>query len=237
MVWQAFVHVVRWRCSTWQKRNQENGIAQKNPIKPGSLAVLTFVWVFHHQNTTVTGLPARGREYFCIRLHHLFGSLARLPKRGGAYVALWSGLFVTSLYRIGHDGLFCVCNAHQSASMHRSMTGCKFSSIAYSRTVWRHLSKGRLDYKKVNDRGPAKLCLFHTHTHTHTHTSARTHTHTITHTYTHAHTHTQSHTHHITHVRTHTHITHTHTTHTRARCRTHSTQTWGRGGGWRGVIV
>ena len=30
MVWQAFVHVVRWRCSTWQKRNQENGIAQKN---------------------------------------------------------------------------------------------------------------------------------------------------------------------------------------------------------------
>ena len=41
----------------------------------------------------MTGLPARGREYFCIRLHHLFGSLARLPKRGGAYVALWSGLF------------------------------------------------------------------------------------------------------------------------------------------------
>ena len=97
MVWQAFVHVVRWRCSTWQKRNQENGIAKKNKKKNGSLAVLTFVWIFPHQNTTVTGLPARGREYFCIRLHHLFGSLARLPKRGGAYVALWSGLFLIFL--------------------------------------------------------------------------------------------------------------------------------------------
>ena len=95
MVWQAFVHVVRWRCSTWQKSNQENGIAQKK--KKGSLAILTFVWVFPHQNMTVTGLPARGRDYFCIRLHHLFGSLARLPKRGGAYTALWSGLLCNIL--------------------------------------------------------------------------------------------------------------------------------------------
>ena len=44
----------------------------------------------------MTGLPARGREYFCIQLQHLFGSLARLPKRGGAYVALWSGLFLAA---------------------------------------------------------------------------------------------------------------------------------------------
>ena len=40
--------------------------------KNGSLAVLTFAWVFPHQNTTVTGLLARGREYFCIRMQPSF---------------------------------------------------------------------------------------------------------------------------------------------------------------------
>ena len=43
MVWQAFVHVVRWRCSTWQKRNQENGIAHTHT----------------HNNNNKNGWPCR----------------------------------------------------------------------------------------------------------------------------------------------------------------------------------
>ena len=100
MVWQAFVHVVRWRCSTWQKRNQEN---TKNP------AALPF-WPLCEFSLTKTRqwqvFQARGREYFCIRLHHLFGSLARLPKRGRAYVALWSITALTLFFRLSTFDLF-----------------------------------------------------------------------------------------------------------------------------------
>ena len=52
-------------------------LAQKN----GSLAVLTFVWVFPHQNMTMTGLPARGRENFCIRLQPSFRVACQTPKK------------------------------------------------------------------------------------------------------------------------------------------------------------
>ena len=88
------LHVVRWRCSTWQKRNQENGIAQKTKQKTPqkTTTVLTFVWVFPHQNTTVTGLPARGREYFCIRLQPSFQVACQTPKKGQSLrcVVEWS---------------------------------------------------------------------------------------------------------------------------------------------------
>ena len=54
---------------------------------------LTLGWVFSHQNTTATGLLARDREStFGFSCSYLFGSLARLPKRGRAYG--WKGWVV-----------------------------------------------------------------------------------------------------------------------------------------------
>ena len=63
------LNLCKYPCTHTQKKN-------------GSLAVLAFVWVFPHQNTTVTGLLARGREYFCIRLQPSFRVACQTPQKG-----------------------------------------------------------------------------------------------------------------------------------------------------------
>ena len=89
MVWQAFVHVVRWRCSTWQKRNQENGIAQKNTWQPCRIDLCVSFPSPKHDSDRSSGKRSR------VLLHSAASSFrvaCQTPKKGRSLrcVVEWS---------------------------------------------------------------------------------------------------------------------------------------------------